>query len=145
MVVPVWLFFSPNNSVPSQEYFTNTPPQKLFFHFKSGGNLNYNSAEIKNPVLVDDSNGLDLILEQFKLLEYDYYAPHRGKVDYSVYINFEVYEKSKFNIKMSRIDDDYVFFFKKGKFRNKTLAEEIIRMLNISYTESDKDTASSSH
>ena len=125
-----YLYF-PKNIVSPDDYFLNEKPMEIHLEFKKGGNLNYSSNIPDGIITVDDEKSINEFYEMFKTLDFDIKAPHRGDRDYSVYINTGTYRKSKYLIKMSRINGGYVFFFKDGLYRNDKLAQKINNLLEI--------------
>src|SRR5690606_29174860 len=116
LMIMGYLYF-PKNIVSPDEYFLDEKPANIYLEFKKGGNLNYHSNVPNGKVTIEDEEQIKEFYEMFKSLDFDVQAPHRGDRDYSVYINLGDYRESKYLIKMSRIDDGYVFFFKEGLYR----------------------------
>ena|SRR5690606_15696493 len=125
-----YLYF-PKNVVPPDEYFSKEKAAKIYLEFKKGGDLDYHSNIPNDIVIITNEEEIKEFYELFKSLDFDLNAPHRGNRDYSVYINIGNYRESKFLIKMSRINEGYVFFFKDGLYRKDDLVQKINELLRI--------------
>jgi len=113
-----------------KEYLKENSIDRLFIEFKDGGNVNYYSKVDSNITKISDKTELIEYLKLIEKLDYDEFANHRPS-DYNVYINFNDYENQKRNISMSKIENEYIFFWRKGKYRNDDLAKKIIKDLQI--------------
>jgi len=122
-----------NYESPSKFFLSQEKPAKIYLEYKEGGNLNYYSKVTNNLRVITDESNIELFYEMLQGLDSDFWALHRGDRSYSVYINIEDYKKKKWDIKMSRIDGDYVFFFRRGKYRNSELARYINELLEIDH------------
>ncbi|BDW93376.1 hypothetical protein MACH07_22080 [Flagellimonas marinaquae] len=126
-----FLYF-PKNFVSPKSHFSKKEPVNIYLEFKKGGNLEYHSNNPNDNFIIDKVQEMDSFYSELESLEFDLWAPNRGDRDYSVYINLGEYRENKYDLKMSRINGDYVFFFKEGLYRNRELANKIDRYLEIS-------------
>jgi len=130
VLIMAYLYFPRNFSSPN-EYFQDRELAPIYLEFKKGGNLKYHSSVPNDTLSITSKNEIKDFYKMFESLDFDISAPHRGNRDYSVYINTGNYRSSKYLIKMSRIDGDYVFFFKEGLYRKDDLAQKINKLLEI--------------
>ncbi len=130
VLIMVYLYFPKNFSSP-EEFFQHRELAPIYLEFKKGGNLKYHSGVPNDTLSITNENEIKDFYKMFESLDFDIDAPHRGDRDYSVYINTGDYRPSKHLIKMSRIDGDYVFFFKEGLYRKEALAQKINELLEI--------------
>ena|SRR5690554_4021843 len=127
------ILLNPKNYESPNKYFSaKEKPAKIYLEFKRGGDPKYYSNLTDNINVISNESHIEQFYKMLQSLDSDFWAPHRVS-DYDVYINIENYKKKKWDIKMSRIDGDYVFFFRRGKYRNSELARYINELLEIDH------------
>lgn len=118
-------FKSPNR------FFSNEPKIETFFlEFKSGGDISFESNVSDKIYRVENQIDIDRIYSTLKSFKIDFFAPHRVS-DFNVYLNINQYSPRKYFIKMSKIDNEFVFFYNGYKYRNPNLSNTIVDFLEI--------------
>ncbi|MEP6262806.1 MAG: hypothetical protein ABJ092_14615 [Gillisia sp.] len=112
------------------DFAQSTDIGQTYLEFRDGGDISYTSKFQDTYLKITDQKELSFIKNEISKLDFDWKASHRPS-DFSVYLNFDSYREGKWEIKMSRINDEIVFFMGRGLYRNDSLANYIIEKLKI--------------
>jgi len=126
-----FIFFNGSYLKSPNKFFSSEPKIVTFFlEFKSGGDTSYESNVFDKIYRVENQIDIDRIYSTLQSFKFDFFAPHRVS-DFNVYININEYSAKKYFIKMSKINDEFVFFYDGNKYRNPALSNTIVDFLEI--------------
>jgi hypothetical protein len=113
-----------------KKFFNEKEVKQVFLQFKEGSNSALVTKQNVIYLSITKPSEVSLIKNYITELTLDLTARHRPS-EFSVYMNFQKLKKNKWEIKMSRIDGENVFFFDNGLYKNDSLAKYIYDKLEI--------------
>lgn len=124
------IFYWNSLKAKPEKFIKENTIKHIYFHFKKGGDIDYTS-EFENSFLkISNQKEVNFLINEISKLSLDWNAEHRPS-DFSVYINFSEYKMNKWELKMGKINYEYVFFMGSGLYKNDSLADYVIKRMGI--------------